>query len=59
MAGRSFTIPQLDKEAKINGSNYAQWEDAIFNLLVGLDLWRFVDGSTPRPSVGSNTPQTL
>lgn len=38
-------------QVKLTNSNYAQWRDDISDLLFGLELSHFIDGSAEKPSI--------
>ncbi|KAL4574289.1 hypothetical protein LXL04_021117 [Taraxacum kok-saghyz] len=46
----SLTIVQFPPSLKLNSTNYMSWKTQIEALLHGLDLHRFIDGSTPAPA---------
>ena len=42
----------------LNTSNWGQWSDNMEAYLQTKELWEFVDGSTPRPTVADPTKPT-
>lgn len=47
---KPFTLVQIYNAIKLTSTNYVAWETQLQAILLGYDLWKYVDGSFPTPS---------